>query len=299
MIRPAPLKPGDALSVIAPSGPVPRARFEAGAKILGTRYRLVHDERIFERAGLFAGTDAARLAELEAAFASPATKGVIVARGGYGLTRLVARITPERLRSAAKPIIGFSDVTALHGAAARQGLVTIHGPVVTQLGDLDVTDIEALYALLEEPAAPPPFIRLETLTPGAAEGPVLGGNLEVLTRLIGTPHLPALAGAILFIEEVGERPYRIDRQLTHLRASGALDGLKGIVCGTFDKCDPPEPDGPTALDAVLDCATTLKVPAVAGFPAGHADRNRAFPLGARARLDAHDGRLEFLEGAVA
>ena len=172
---------------MAPAGPVPREPFAAGAAILGARYQLVHDERIFARAGFLAGDDDARARELQAALGDPTIDAIVCARGGWGLMRILDRLDATAFARAPKPIVGFSDVTALLAWAARAGVASLHAPVVTQLGKLPADDAAALFALLESPAPPPPLTNLRVLADGPdVEGRLLGGNLEVLTRLVGT-----------------------------------------------------------------------------------------------------------------
>jgi muramoyltetrapeptide carboxypeptidase len=277
---------------------VARDRFAAGAAILGARYRLVHSERIFARTGYLAGSDDERLAELEAALADPSTKAVVCARGGYGLTRILGRLGDAPLRRAPKPIVGFSDVTALHAFAARAGVASIHGPVVGQLGELPFDDADALFALLESAEPPPPLDGLRALHPGAADGRLMGGNLEVLSRLAGTALQPDLRGAVLLLEDVGERPYRMDRSLTQLELAGALEGVAGVVLGDFVSCAERDGSPPSAEEVLVERLGRRGVPILSGAPVGHGARNRALPLGARVRLDAAAGALVFLEGAV-
>jgi muramoyltetrapeptide carboxypeptidase len=292
MIRPERLRPGDHVAVVAPAGPVPRDAFAAGHAILGARYHLVHSERIFDRSGFLAGDDPARLAELQSALDDPSIKAIICARGGYGLMRIVAHLKPP---ATPKLIVGFSDVTVLHAWSAHNQTISIHGPVVTQLGTLATLDVESLFALLESPTAPPPQ-DLRTLVPGTAEGPLIGGNLELVTSLQGTPFAPPLDGAILLLEEIGERPYRIDRALTQLSLSGALKNIAGVVIGDLVSCTEKDGSGPTAEEVVLERLAPLRVPILADLPSGHGPRNRALPHGARVCLTTNT--LTFLEGAV-
>jgi muramoyltetrapeptide carboxypeptidase len=291
VIRPPRLQPGDPVAVVAPAGPVPRDRFEAGANILAARYRLVHDERIFAQHGFLAGRDEARLDELSRALASPDVRAVICARGGYGLMRLLPSLDVSAFLQNPKWLVGFSDATALHAWATRAGVATIHGPVVTQLGDLGEDDARALTSLLEGDA-PPPLVGLRTLVGGRAEGRLVGGNLELVSRLIGTPWQLDLDGAVLLLEEVGERPYRIDRALTHLALAGALDGLRGVVLGDLHRCEEPiTPNSPSADEVVVERLASRGIPIVAGAPIGHGARNRAVPLGVPVTIDA--GSLSF------
>jgi muramoyltetrapeptide carboxypeptidase len=299
--RPPALQPGDVVAVVAPAGPVPRDAFFRGLRILEGRYLVQHDEALFSREGYFAGSDARRAAELNRYLRDPQVKAIVCARGGYGLLRILPLLDADALRARPRPIVGFSDVTALlawaHGAA---GVRTIHGPVVTQLGELPAADAAALVRLLEEPAPTGPWFReMTAVVPGRARGPLLGGNLEVLSRLVGTRYLPRLQGAILVLEEVGERPYRIDRTLTQLLLAGVLDGVAGVVVGRLEKCEEPDGSGPSAAEVVRERLAPLGVPFCVGAPVGHAERNKPFPFGAPALLDATAGTLELAEGAVA
>ena len=298
MIRPPRLRAGSRVAIVAPAGPVPRDAFAAGAAILGARYSLVHDERIFARSGFLAGDDDARAAELLGALADPTIGALFCARGGYGLMRILDRLDAAAFAQAPKLIAGFSDVTALHAWAARAGVVSLHGPVVTQLGALGGDDAAALFALAESPSPPPPLTGLRALHGGRSEGRLLGGNLEMISRLVGTPWALPLEGAVLFLEEVGERPYRIDRQLTQLRLSGALDWLAGVILGDFVGCAERDGSAPDAEAVLAERLGGRGVPVVAGAPVGHGTRNRALPHGARVRVDAAAGTVEFLEAAV-
>lgn len=293
MRRPPALRPGDAVAIIAPSSPFDRPAFERGLARIAARYRPVFDEGIFSADRYLAGSDARRRAELSRAIAEPETRAIFCARGGYGAMRLLPGL---RLEDLDKPLIGFSDLTALHGALQAAGRISVHGPVLTHLGTLDEAVDQALFDLLERPDARV-VLRGEPVLPGRAEGPVVGGNLSVLTRLLGTPFLPPLDGAILFAEDVGERPYRLDRMWQHLTLAGAFQRLSGIALGRFEGCD--EPGGAFTADQVLrELAAETGLPCVIGLPSGHGTAHLPFPLGARARLDAQEGTLRFLEGAV-
>ncbi len=297
MIRPPRLAPGDRVALVAPAGPVPRDELEAGKAILGARYDVVHDERLFARTGFLAGPDEERLAALTGALADPSLRAIFCARGGYGIMRLLPRLDAIALRHAPKLIVGFSDVTALHAFAARADVASVHGPVVTQLSKLPVEDRDALFALLESPEPPPPLTGLRALAPGRAEGRLCGGNLELLSRLVGTNFLPPLDGGVLLLEEIGERPYRLDRALTQLLLAGALHRIRAVVVGDLVQCEQAEMPAPEAV--VAERLGALGVPIVAGAPIGHGARNRAVPLGAQVTVDAAAGTVEFHGGAVA
>ncbi|MCM2334989.1 MAG: LD-carboxypeptidase [Anaeromyxobacteraceae bacterium] len=314
MLRPPPLRPGDVVRVIAPGSPYDPEVLQAGLAVLEGRLGLRprHRDDLGARAGYLAGDDARRLDEWREAVADREARAIFCARGGYGVMRLLQAIDPAPLLADPKLLVGFSDVTALHALLNRAGLATVHGPVVTQLGRAPADAVDHLEALLSGRApragawaAPAPGAGLTgtaTVTAGRATGPLLGGSLTLLAHLCGTPFLPPLEGAILAIEDVGERPYRLDRYLTQLRLAGALDGLAGVAIGQLDRCDGG--DG-AAAEAVRGVVRALGVPAVEGLPFGHEDRNLALPLGPRATLVApgpgEEGppRLLFDEGATA
>jgi muramoyltetrapeptide carboxypeptidase len=279
-----------------------REAFAPGAAVLGARYRLHIDEAaVFAQDGFLAGPDAQRLAGLHAAIVDPQVRAVVMARGGHGLLRIASQIEPRLLREHPKPIVGFSDGTVLLAAAARAGIIAVHGPVANQLGRLAADDQNALFALLESPEPRGLLAGLATLRAGRASGRLVGGNLEVFSRLLGTPLLPELDGAILFLEEVGERPYRIDRLLCHLELAGVLARVAGIVVGDLVACEePPTPrvTSPTAIEVVHERLGRLPIPVALGAGIGHGERNRAVPYGARVELDAGAGTLIALEGAV-
>jgi muramoyltetrapeptide carboxypeptidase len=301
-LRPACLHPGDVVRVIAPSGPVFADAFAAGAAVLSARYHLRYDPAVlFASDGFLAGPDDRRLANLIEALRDPEARAVFMGRGGHGLLRIASRLDLDLLRSHAKPIVGFSDGTVLLAQAARAGIAAIHGPVVTQLGRLPDEDKTALFALLETAEPQPLLSGLECLRPGTAHGPLLGGNLEVFSRLLGTPLLPDLDGAILFLEEVGERPYRIDRLLTHLELAGVFAAVSGVVVGELVACEePPESrvTSPSAIEVVRERLGHLGIPVALGARIGHGARNLALPYGVHANLDAQAGTLVALEAAV-
>jgi muramoyltetrapeptide carboxypeptidase len=282
--------------VVAPASSFDRASFEAGLEIISRRYQVHYDPGLLQRHRYLAGSDERRLTELASALADPGAHAVFCARGGYGMTRLLPAL--EGIPLPAKPVIGFSDITALHQMLQRQRLVSIHGPVLTQLPRLDAATHSRLFELLESAAPAAPLTGLSTYVDGTAEGPLVGGNLSVLTRLLGTPFLAPLEGAILLLEDVGERPYRLDRMWTHLALAGVFRQIRGIVLGEFAGCEEKEA-GFSSADVLRELATATGLPCAAGFPFGHGVHNQPLPLGVRVRLDAGSRRLTFLENAAA
>jgi muramoyltetrapeptide carboxypeptidase len=307
MRRPPPLRAGDVVRVIAPGSGFEAAPFEAGLAVLRDRLGLKPRFRddIGARHGYLAGDDRRRLAEWNEAVADPEARAIFCARGGYGAMRLLPTLDPAPLLAAPKLLVGFSDVTALHARLNAAGLATLHGPVVTQLGRVPPEALDHLAALLFGADRGPVGRELAgtaTIRPGRVRGPLLGGSLTLLAHLCGTPWLPSFRGAILFFEDVAERPYKLDRYLTQLLWSGALAGLAGVAVGQLTGCD--DGDGEAAA-TVRRLVAALEVPAIEGVAAGHEDRNLALPLGVPATLTApapgQSGPpgLRFDEGATA
>ena len=286
-LTPPPLRKGDRVAVVAPSGPFDRPSFEKGLEVLARRYQPVFTERIFQTHRYLAGTDGARSTELASVLCDNAIRAVFAARGGYGAMHLL----PSLRLSSPKHLIGFSDFTALHCAAQKHRWRSVHAPVLTQLGQQPPEVVERLFALLEGNAVTP-LTGLRTVSPGLAEGPLLGGNLSVLTRLIGTPWLPDFRGSVLLIEDVGEKPYRLDRMWTHLQLAGLFTDVRAIVFGEFTGCDEKDADYGSA-EVLDELAARLGIPCAAGFRIGHGEVNQPVVLGATVRLDADARTLSF------
>lgn len=298
---PRALVPGGRLVVVAPSSPFEQEPFAAGLALLRDRYDVVCRSDVVARDGFLAGDDARRLTELQDAINDDLADAIVAARGGYGATRLIDRLDLSALTRRPKLLVGFSDITALHALWARAGVRSVHGPMVASMGTQGALAAEQLCAMLEG-RVPEPSVGLTPWVEGRARCPVrgvlLGGNLTVLTALIGTPYFPSLAGAVLFLEDVGERPYRVDRMLTTWRQAGALAGIAGVVLGAFTHCDAGA-DGRTVDEVLRINLSALGVPVASGLRAGHVDDNQPLPLGAPVELDvtADEGRLTFLGGA--
>jgi muramoyltetrapeptide carboxypeptidase len=295
VILPPRLRRGDPVRIVAPSGPFDPAVLERGIEVLSGRLGLVPRMRsdISARKGYLAGEDARRAEEWREAVADPEARAIFCARGGYGAMRILPAVDPAPLLHRPKAVVGFSDITALHAVLNRAGLATVHGPVVTQLGRAPEDAVRHLEALLLEEPRPPGawdvpapgagLVAARTVRPGRASGRLLGGTLTMLAHLAGTPYAPPLDGAILLLEDVAEKPYRIDRCLTQLRLAGALAGVAGVAIGKFTACDD---GGLLAADVLREAALALGVPVIEGLPVGHEDANFAVPLGARATLVA-------------
>lgn len=290
------LRPGSHVRVVAPSSPFPEADFRAGVARLAERYEVSWADGLDTRHGFLAGDDAHRLAHLRDALSNPRFDAVIPVRGGYGATRLLRGLSVEDLGDDPPLLIGFSDITALHALYARAGRCSMHGAMVAGLGRATPGEFDAWTTLMEG-GAPPAFGGLTSVVPGRATGPLLGGNLAVLTALVGTPHAPPLSGAVLLLEDVGEAPYRVDRMLTQLHDAGWLDNIAAVALGSFTACD-PRSDGRTVDDVLSDRLGGLGVPVVSGLPCGHADGDRALPLGVSVTVDGHRGTLVVEERAL-
>lgn len=289
------LRRGDTVAVIAPAGPCAAervAQVPALFERFGLHARLypschahhpVHD--------FLAGDDATRLADLHAAFADTDIAAVFCLRGGWGSARLLDRIDTALLRAHPKPLIGFSDITALHALLVREGGIGLHAPMPGSnlVVEGNEGDAQALFELLMQPLPAghcfaPSLAADSWCVPGQASGRLIGGNLSLVAALLGTPWAWPSEGAILFLEDVSEARYRVDRLLTQLRLAGVLDGARGFVLGSFT-----EDADPVAV--LREHLAGLGKPLLAGWPAGHQVPNRALPLGAHVRLDAAAGTL--------
>jgi muramoyltetrapeptide carboxypeptidase len=291
---PLPLESGDLLRVIAPSGRLrDRTAFDCGIAIWRDRgYRVEVAAEVTQAWGYLAGTDAARRSQLADAWADPACRAILCARGGYGGMRLLEDWQWPQI-DRPKWLIGFSDITALLWSLADRGIAGIHGPLITTLADEPDWSRDRLFSLVTGQPIPP--LHGESWVGNVATGRLFPCNLTVATHLLGTPLQPNLAGAILAIEDVTEAPYRIDRLLTHWRLTGALSKLAGIAIGRFSQCDPPDSVSSFTVEEVLrDRLTDLQIPIVANLPFGHDGCNAALPVGVMATLDGNTGELKCL-----
>lgn len=297
LTRPARLRAGDKVAVVAPSGPLPEERLLSGLDILrGWDLDPVVAPHVLDthpRFGYLAGTDQDRARDLVEAWCDPSVAAVFCARGGYGVQRMADLLDWSAMRAAGpKVFVGYSDITALHEAfATRLGLVTLHGPMTAAVTFLkDARTQESLRATLFEPESVQ-TLGLDTasgLVPGRAAGVTLGGCVSLLAADLGTPHARrGAAGGLLLIEDVGEEPYRLDRVLTQLLRSGWLDGVAGIGLGSWAQCGPYE----EVRALLLDRLGGLGVPVVEELGFGHGETNLTVPLGVPGVLDADSATL--------
>ena len=300
LIRPRALAPGATIGVAALSGAVDSARLDAGIAALRRKgYGVVEADNARRREGFFAGNDASRAEGYLALLRDPGVDAIFFARGGYGATRLLARVDPAEIARHPKPHLGGSDLTALFALCARIPLVVFYGPMVA----VEIAAEEGLdWERVLGGATPDthPFEASDVLVPGRAEGPLAGGCLSLLTALTGTPEALAPDGGILFWEDVDEEIYRVDRMLTQLERSGTFDRIQGMVIGSVvsrNRTETPE----KVRDYLRDRFRGASFPVAAGLPAGHLRRPRTLPLHVpvRLELDGSDARLSFPAPAVA
>ncbi|MFD8324036.1 S66 peptidase family protein [Streptomyces lydicus] len=295
--RPPRLRAGDRVVVLAPSGPILPERLDRGLDVLrGWDLDPVpapHVGDVHPVLGHLAGSDADRARDFQDAWCDPSVKAVFAARGGYGAQRMVDLLDWDAIRAAdPKPLIGFSDVTVLHEAfAVRAGVSTLHGPAVA--GEVFLKD-DATRERLRRTLFAPETVRTlvspssRPLVPGRARGITAGGCLAMLASELGTPRArPGAAGALLLLEDVGEPPYRIDRALTQLLRAGWLDGVAGILLGSWAQCGPYE----RVREVLVDRLGGLGVPVAEEFGFGHGASALTVPLGVAAELDATAGTL--------
>jgi muramoyltetrapeptide carboxypeptidase len=309
-LNPKALRRGDAISIVVPAGPVNRERLDRALQRLHSRgFRTKTYGDIYRSQNYLAGDDNTRADELMSAFRDPETTAVWCARGGYGATRLLDRIDFDLIRRHPKVLIGFSDITAMHIAIhQRTDLVTFHGPNLQDgFGGQDepppANEAALWRAILADDQSNAgqgyayditkiESAKLRALYGGASRGRLIGGNLAVLAGLMGTPFEIDTAGRILFLEDVGERLYRIDRYLSQLWLAGKLQAAAGVLLGNFTYSDGEPAESEEAVAALFDdYFGRLDVPILAGFPAGHAKHNITLPVGALVEIDA--GRKQF------
>jgi muramoyltetrapeptide carboxypeptidase len=282
-VVPPALRPGDLIAVVAPSSPVPERELWRGLAWLRGRYRIKATARILEREGYLAGGDADRADELERALLDPEVKAVVAVRGGYGVMRTLDHLDAPTLLQRPVWVVGFSDLTALHALAWSEGIASIHGAHVGGLGDAPPIVRASWMAALERPRAQREWTGLTVVHAGTAEGPLVGGNLTLLFSMAASGRLTIPEGAILALEDVSERPYRVDRMLTALRLGGHLERASGIVLGGFDQCD-AGPDGVVIAGVLAERTRGLGIPVFKGAPFGHGPINESFVLGLTARM---------------
>jgi muramoyltetrapeptide carboxypeptidase len=310
--KPKRLREGATVALIAPASPASDEKIiKALANLAALGYNVCEGDSLRARYGYLAGKDEARLADLHWAFSDPDVDAVWCVRGGYGVTRLLPHVDYDLIRKHPKPFIGFSDVTALHIAIGQKtGLVTFHGPVAAS--DFPENTLQHFRAMLVNPqpgyllrtpdaeeSLPDDAFRPFSIVPGTASGKLTGGNLSLLAALAGTEFEPSFRQKIVFIEDVGEQPYRIDRLLTQLLQATDLNQAAGIALGVFAECGPKNTEFSLSLPETLrDRLGNLGIPVLYGLPFGHVAHQATFPYQIDARLDANNQTLTLLETGV-
>ena len=314
VVKPSRIVAGDTIGLMIPSSanwdPIDVDILLEALAALGLKGKL--GAHVFDRYGYLAGRDADRASDLNALFGDPEVKAIHCIRGGWGAARLLPLLDWQMIARNPKILIGYSDITALLlSLHAKSGLVTFHGP--NGASEWNRINVEWLQRVTWQGEAAtfanpkdstdtivPSAHRTRTITPGKARGKLLGGNLTVLTAILGSPYVPDFTDAILFLEDVQEAPYRIDRMLVQLKLAGILGKLQGVVWGTCSKCTPGEGFGSLTIPDILDDhVRPLGVPAYYGAMFGHIDRQFTLPLGVQVELDADAGTIRMLESAVA
>src|SRR5580704_15143823 len=307
-IKPPALRPGDTIGIAAPASNVKRGDLEAGCEAMRRAgYRPSYSDSILDQDLYFAGSVERRARELEEMFTREDVRAIVCARGGYGANYLLEALDLEKIKAHPKIFVGYSDVTALLTYFAdAAGLVTFHGPMVAKdWAHEDGVDLASWEAALADTTAWEPALGagsgVSGLVEGAAEGILYGGCLSILVASLGTPYEIRTEGTILFLEDVAEKPFRIDRMLMQLKLAGKLDGVRGIVFGEMIDCMQNANQGYTLQEVVLRIVRDLGVPVAYGVRSGHVTaRNITLPIGVRAELSVAGGRvsLKILEAAV-
>jgi muramoyltetrapeptide carboxypeptidase len=295
-IMPPLLSPGDCVGIAAPASHIPRGNQEflhrGAERVREMGFEVSYSPSLLKRKHLYlAGTDKERAQELMEMFLDPEVKAILCSRGGYGVQRIIPYLDPGVIRSHPKPLVGCSDITVLLiYLLQRCFVVPFHGPNVATRQFVK-GDAEMALALKGALTAPLPSaeITCSVLREGEAQGELIGGCLSCLVTTLGTPYEPGLQGKVLFVEDVDEPPYKIDRMITHLKSAGKLQGVKGVVFGQMPGCDTEQG---LLKEVILDVLEETEGPVLFGFPSGHGVRNITIPLGVPVKI--HEGVVSFL-----
>lgn len=314
MIKPKALAPGQTIGLLAPSSPAHEdEQIHMALEMLESLgFRVKTGAHLYRRYGYLAGKDTERAADLNDLFADDRVDAIMAFRGGYGASRLLPALDYAMIRRNPKILLGYSDITALlNGIHTQTGLVTFHGPIAD--GNFTDYTLAEFKKVLMHPTAPlsigaPPTVepregrvdrknRLVRIAPGNARGPLIGGNLTLMAHLTGTPYAPDFTGKILFLEDVNEAIYALDRYLTQLWLAGSLQKVAGIVLGKFTDCKPSYSSGSSLSleQALADRCLPLGIPVLRGLMIGHIDEQTIVPVGCEAELDVEAGTLTLLE----
>jgi muramoyltetrapeptide carboxypeptidase len=300
--KPAALRPGDTIGVIAPAAAVEPGFLEQGVDVLRAMgYRVKVSKHALDRAGILAGSDRDRASEVNAFFADDEVKAIFGARGGYGCGRLLPLIDFAAIARHPKTFLGFSDTTfILNALVDKSATIAFHGPMVAIDFARGLTEQARshLERLLTDTVGGFELEAREVIRPGTADGELIGGCLSVVVAMLGTPWAPIFDGRVLFLEDTGEKAYRIDRMLVHLRQTGALNRVAGIVFGAIRPFDGTDAEGERIAEFIAETTAGLKCPVLNGIEAGHGTENLTLPFGVRVKLDGARGQVIFTDAAV-
>lgn len=310
VIKPPKLKQGDLIGIISPaSSPDDLTRIERGVNYFERMgYRTIVGENVGQYRGYLAGDDDQRLSDLHKMFSNKEVKAIFAVRGGYGSPRLLDRINFSLIKKNPKVFVGYSDITALHLAFFQKaGLITFAGPMVAVDFHNEVSQFteEIFWRMVTSDKKfgrlpIPEDEKLFTLIKGSTEGKLIGGNLALVLSIAGTEYLPNLKDKILFLEDIGENPYRIDRMLNQLKLMKVFKQIKGVILGTFTDCNETDPEKRSLSlnDVIFDYFSKLKIPIIYNFQHGHIKNNITLPIGLKYKLNATKGFVEITESAV-
>lgn len=312
ILKPPSLKIGDTIGLVNPASFITSEELEEVKQILtdlGLNYKL--GAHILDRYGYLAGKDIDRATDINTMFYDPSVKAILTLRGGWGCSRILPLINYQLIRKNPKIIIGYSDITSLLLAIyTLSGIVTFHGPVATSTWNQFTKDYVQRILFNGESVTMQNSpntgeninsqpIQIETITPGKARGKLVGGNLSVLSAMVGSAYLPNWQGTILFLEDIGEEVYRVDRMLTQLKLAGILDRISGFIFGQCTRCEPKNPEKSLTLTQVIqDHIQPLKIPAWYGAAIGHIPNKFTLPIGIEVEIDANNGTIKMLESAI-
>ncbi|KTD43199.1 S66 peptidase family protein [Legionella parisiensis] len=290
-IRPRALQKGDVLGIISPSSPLRSKSIDLSVHFLEEKgFKLKFGSHYQDEARFLAGSDADRAKDIMSFFADPKIKAIICSRGGQGSQRLLPLLDYEIIAQNPKALIGFSDTTALQlGLLKKTGLISYTGFTLTK--SLTPLIKETLLAcLMNEPYC---IVAGECVNPGIVQGSLIGGNLSLITSLIGTPYQPDFRGKILLLEDVATEPFNVDRMLSHLELASVFAEVAGIVFGTFEQCISKDPEEGTIDEVITEWSTRIKVPCIKFFPYSHGEKSCVLPLGGEITLNASASSLSF------
>lgn len=303
VIKPKRLQQGAKVGIAAPGSSITEIELNEITSFLQKNgYSFYHRKDIVDKKGYLAGNDNRRADEINEMFADTSISAVLFARGGYGCMRILDLLDYELIKNNPKIIIGYSDITAILAAIfSITGLVGFHGPVgISTFNDYSMNYLKRILIDAEEVNYQNPISEeLEVLNIGTAQGTLIGGNLSIITALVGTKYLPSFENKILFLEEIGEEPYRVDRMLIQLKLSGELQKLSGILIGAFTNCDAKEKENSLTLTEVFeDILLPFNIPILKNLSFGHITNKFTLPFGIKAKINTKEKTFNLLEPAV-